>query len=90
LRISLRRSPAERGRSLTPGLSSLRNSMPAFSSVACTCESVEVREPISLAKDSMRRMVPMATRERFASVVCSQPINARAARNCLPVIKGQK
>ena len=35
------------GCSLTPGLSPFRNSIPAFSSVESTCESVDVREPIS-------------------------------------------
>jgi hypothetical protein len=35
----------------------------------------------------MRRMVPMATRDLFASSTCSQPSNARAARSCRPVIK---
>jgi hypothetical protein len=70
----------------TPGLSSLRNWMPAFSIACWTCDSVEVREPICPLKDSIRRIVPMATRERFASSICSQPSNTRAARNCLPVI----
>lgn len=75
------------GRRRTPGASSSKNWMPAFSRVDCTCDSVEVREPISPAKDSMRRIVPMATRDRLASSSCSQPMSARAARNCLPVIK---
>jgi hypothetical protein len=70
----------------TPGRSSLRNSIPAFSNALVTSESVVVREPISPLKLSIRRIVPMATRERFASSICSMPINARAARNCLPVI----
>ena len=60
--------------------------MPDFSRAACTCDRVVVREPISPSKDSMRRMVPMATRERLASSSCSQPMRTRAARNCLPVI----
>jgi hypothetical protein len=55
--------------------------------VAFPFKRVEVREPISPLKDSIRRMVPMATRERFASSNCSQPTRTRAARNCLPVIK---
>lgn len=61
--------------------------MPAFSRAAWTSESVEVREPIRPENDSMRRMVPMATRDLFASSTCSQPSNARAARSCRPVIK---
>jgi hypothetical protein len=37
-------------------------------------------------KDSMRRMVPMATRERFASSICSQPSNTpRRTRICFPL-----
>jgi hypothetical protein len=61
--------------------------MPAFSRAAWTSESVEVREPIRPEKDSMRRIVPMATRDLFANSTCSQPSNARAARSCRPVIK---
>lgn len=77
------------GCSRTPGLSPFRNSIPEVSSVEITCESVDVREPISPGNDSIRRMVPIATRERFASSTCSHPISARAARSCLPVIKNR-
>jgi hypothetical protein len=45
---------------------------------------VEVRDPICPENDSMRRMVPMATCDLFASSTCSQPSNARAARSCRP------
>lgn len=40
-------------------------------------------------KDSMRRIVPMATRACAASSICSHPIRARAARSCLPVINAR-
>jgi hypothetical protein len=70
----------------TPGLSSLRNWIPAFSNACWTWESVEVREPICPLNDSIRRIVPTATRERFASSICSQPSKTRAARNCRPLI----
>jgi hypothetical protein len=60
--------------------------MPAFSMVCWTWASVEVRDLICPANDSIRRTVPMAIRERLASSICSQPSNTRAARNCLPVI----
>ena len=73
----------------TPGLPSFRNRIPAFSKVSCTCDRVEVREPMGPLKDSMRRMVPMATPERDASSICSHPMRARAARSCLPVINAR-
>jgi hypothetical protein len=71
----------------TPGRSSLRNSMPAFSRARFTSESVPVRAPISPSNDSMRRIVLMATPDFFARVVCSQPASALAAFSCRPVIK---
>ena len=49
-----------------------------------------MREPISSAKDSILRIVPMAPRARFDNSICYQPINARAARSCLPVINARK
>ena len=71
---------------VAPGRSSFRNSTPAFSNARITRESVAVREPISPLKLSIRLTVPIATRERLASSICSIPSSARAARNCLPVI----
>jgi len=76
-------------RSLTPGLPSFRNSMPAFSSVRVIRERVEVRAPISPLNDSMRRIVLMATWDFAQSCVCSHPRSARAALSWRPVIKGQ-
>lgn len=70
----------------TPGWSPPRNSTPARSRVAITFDSVEVREPISPSKDSMRRIVPLATRACLASSICSMPTRPRAALSCLPVI----
>jgi hypothetical protein len=77
------------GSSLTPGLPLLRKTIPAFSSVSCTCARVEVRDPMGPVKDSMRRIVPMATRDRAANSTCSHPIKARAAFSCLPVINAR-
>jgi hypothetical protein len=74
------------GCNLTPGLSSLRKMIPAFSRVSWTSARVEVRDPTGPVKDSMRRIVPMATLDRAANSTCSHPIKARAAFSCLPVI----
>jgi hypothetical protein len=45
-----------------PSPSGAAHRSPAFSSVRCTSESVPVRAPISPSNDSMRRIVPRATR----------------------------
>ena len=56
----------------------MRNSTPVFSSAFLTSESVDVREPISPSKLSIRRMVLMATPDLAASCVCSEPTSADA------------
>ena len=63
--------------------------MPTFSSARWTSESVEVRAQTSPSNDSMRRTVLMATPAFLAKLVCSHPTSARAAFNCLPVIKAE-
>lgn len=70
---------------LTPGLSSLRNSMPAFSSTVTTLPRVSVRAPTGPSKFSIRRMVPRATRDFRDSSPCDQLSRARAARKWEPV-----
>jgi hypothetical protein len=70
-----------------PGWSSFTNSTPAFSSARMTWERVPVRAPISPSKDSMRRIVLMATFDFLAKSVWLQPTNARVAFNCLHVIE---
>lgn len=71
--------------SLTPGLSSFRNSIPAFSSTATTLPRVSVRAPTGPSKFSIRRMVPRATRDLRDSSPCDQLSRARAARRWEPV-----
>lgn len=73
-------------RSLTPGLSSLRNSTPAFSRTATILPRVSVRALTGPSNPSMRRIVPRATLDRLDSSACAQPRRARTARICLPVI----
>jgi hypothetical protein len=53
--------------SRTPGRSSLRNSIPPRSSASCTLYSVPVCELMLPSKDSIRQMVPIATRALPAS-----------------------
>jgi hypothetical protein len=72
---------------LTPGRSSFKNSIPAFSRVFVMRERVEVRAPISPSNDSIRLMVLMATPDFRQSFVCSHPRRARAAFSWRPVIK---
>ena len=82
--LSFRASGSLRRR--TPGSPSSRKAMPARSMQSTTFRSVSNRAPMTPSKDSILRTVPMATLDLRASSICSHPSNARAARNCLPVM----
>lgn len=66
-------------RNLRPGLSLLRNSIPAFSKTATTLASVSVLDPMGPSKLSIRWIVPKATFDFFDNSLWDQPRRARAA-----------